>query len=215
MSSFLATISSQYGLVVIADSDSDPNRTTAVHTINDHCVAMVFRGDEGAKEFIEKHLIPLKRLSINEFIEKADTIFKKHHTEYSKHNFSIILAWYNDRDPIYYGLWFENNGEARTGKQPKTSLFIQDVEDLANYLVSKVYSNTMSLEELKNLAAFITLQCSKIFGYGFNFKIITMSDGGIKTLSEGDIRDLLQKQEKADNKLKKIFADFFTCEVKS
>lgn len=218
MAKFLATINSRYGLVTITDSEKDPERSSGTIQIDEHCFVVAFFGIESAIDFVNKYMLPHKNSDFENLIEKTTSAFNQHYEDYLKQPFSVLVCTYVNKKPIYHAYWIAGKNDHHSERQVRIAYFVNKIEDLAEYLRNKVYSEHMSLEELKNLAAFITVQSIKVFAYvtdfGSNFDVTTLSEKGIKRLSEGEINELFSKQDQIDHKLKKIFSDFFINEVK-
>lgn len=211
MNELLGAIRSHSGIVIISDSNSDPTQKTAIFQINDTSVAAVFRGKDAVKDFLDKHILPKKPQTIQETLDVINTKLNEHVNEYASSDFSFFVASYEHGEAIYFGFWFID-GKIKTSLVTTLSHFIATVEDLAVYITTKVYSEHMTLEELKNLMAFVTLQCIKVFGMNSLIDVTTISKEGVKKLSEGEIQERLSSQDRVDHKLKKIFSDFFIKE---
>ncbi len=211
MANLLVTISSLYGIITITDTEHDPNQSTATYQINDNCIAVVFFGHKHVKNFIENYVEAIKSSDFEKLIKEVSKAFDLHYKDYEKSGgFSALFMTYANNSPIYHAFWFDQEGHHNMRlPKAKPSYFIRDVEDLSNYLTSKVYSYHMSLEEITNLAVFIALQCMKIFGYDFNFDVTSVSEDGIKKLTNQEIKSLFYNQEIIDHKLKMSFSDFF------
>lgn len=211
MNEILGAIRSHNGIVIISDSDSDPTQKTSVFQINDTSVAAVFRGKNTVKDFLDKHILPNKPKTIQKLLDMINTKLNEHIKEYAPSNFSFFVASYEHGEAVYFGFWFDN-GEIKTSLITTLAHFINTVEDLAVYITTKVYSEHMTLEELKNLIIFISLQCIKVFSMNSLIDVTTISKDGVRKLSAGEIEDKLSLQDHIDHKLKKIFSDFFVKE---
>lgn len=200
-------------MVVVADSDTDPNRTTALIPINDECIAFVFRGINGSQKFIDKHVLPLKNSNFPTLLQKATEEFNQHHKDFENEDFSFVVVSFFDGKPHYCGFWYDDKKNHYTNDEIRSSYFIKNIDDLSIYLTNKAYSTHMSLDELKNFTVFIALQCMKIMNFDFNVEVVTISDKGVKKLSKDEIKDIFHKQDQLDHKLKKIFSDLFVTEI--
>lgn len=218
MTNFLVTINSKYGLVTITDSEKDPTKSTCTILVNKECFIIVFYGIDGAKDFADKYIIPHKELQFNELIEKTTTAFNENYKNYSQKKFSLLICSYVNRMPIYHAFWIQADGKPRFEIQQRIAHYVNKIEDIVEYFRNKIYSEHMSIEELKNLAAFITVQIIKVFAYvsdfGSYFDITLLSEKGVKQLTDGEAMELFSKQDQVDHKMKKIFSDFFVREVK-
>lgn len=213
MAGFAGYIATLDSIVMVTDSKLDVERTTTTHKINDHITALIFYGIPSAIDFCDKFLKKSEG-NINTIVEIAKTEFTKNFTKYLTDPFSLILMSYHENSPVYYGLWIDEN-KPMMAPPATVLLFSQQHNDLAKYLINKVYSPHMSIEDSTNLIAYVTLQCSRSFPIGFRFEITTVSVKGVKQFTDGEVRDLFQKMEKTDVKLKKIFSDFFISEMKN
>jgi len=208
MSDFLGLIRSRYGVVILSDSESDPNQNTSTYQINETCVASVFRGKDGVKNFLEKYVIPSDPKNLDEVIKITTSAFEQHYQDYVKENFSFFITGYENGQSTIRSFWF-HEGKHKTQDITNFIYFVGHVEDLAAYLVTKVYSDHMSAEELKNLIVFVGLQCVKVFNLPSIFDLTIISKVGIKKLKSGEIEDIFDRQDHVDHKLKKILSDFF------
>ncbi len=212
MAGILGAIRSHNGIVIVSDSQTDPLQSTAVFEINSKCVAAVFRERKTVRQFLDKYIIPKKLETVTDVITLINEQLTKHSEEYVKSNFSFFITGYENGRSVYYSIWFENK-KINFMEIDKISHFINTIEDLAIYIISKVFSEQLNIEELKNLTIFVTLQCIKVFGLDSFFDITTIDENGVKKLSEGEVKDRLSLQDKKDNKLKKLFSDFFVQEI--
>lgn len=209
MSGFAGIIRTVDGIVLVSDSEHDTNQITGTYQFNKDCAAIIFRGLSGAKEFIEKYLKSVEQNDYEMIIKTAINEFNKHHKEYEKTDFSFIIATYlKPRKPKYHAFWFDANGQ-HCDELSEIYFFTKEHEDLMTYLLSKVYSEHILLDELANLMTFLTLQCIKIFSIGFNLTMTTISEIGVKTLTDEEMKKIFHKQEKIDWMLKKTLSDFF------
>jgi|APSaa5957512535_1039671.scaffolds.fasta_scaffold29009_2 hypothetical protein len=208
MSGILGAIRSHNGIVIVSGVEEDG---TACIEINNNSVAVVFRGKTAVKDFLEKYIIPKKPNAVLDAVTLIDSELKLHFDEYKEHDFSFFVAGIENGRSGYFSFWSEN-GQLNTIEVKQTSHFINTIEDLAVYIITKVFSEQMTVEELKNLMIFVSLQCIKVFGYDSFFNITIINNEGIKKMSEGEIKDSLSIQDKKDHKLKKIFSDFFIKE---
>src|SRR3990172_5891329 len=142
-------------------------------------------------------------------IDGIVTITDSENDENKEFDFSMVLISYvKPRHPVFYGLWYDPEGH-HAGELPDFYLFTAAHQDLVSYLISKVYSEHMLLDEIMKLVSYVSLQCIKIFPIGYDFEITTVSEKGIKKLSPGETKDIFHNSEKVDHKLKKTFSDFF------
>lgn len=213
MTGFAGLIATANGITIITDSSVDGNRTTGTYKINDNVIAIIFYGLNRGLEFCNKFLKDSKG-NVHDIFKKSTDSLNLHKKEYQDEPFSIILCSYFQGLPAYLGVWLDDQKDPKGGPLPETTYFSQEHEDISKYLISKVYSQHMSLEESINLMSYVTLQCMRIFPIGYKFEITTISNKGIKTFTDGEMNDAFQKMEKLDNKLKKIFSDFFISENK-
>ncbi len=210
MAGFALLIRTYDGVVVIADKENSYEQTTAIIKINKNTIALVFGGLDGAKKFCNEHL---KDITDDDDIAKirriANDKFQKYNQEYKNTNFSLVLvAFERSRRTIFHGIWFID-GVPTSQELPDNHIFIKTVEDLAQYLVNKVYSDHMWVDELAKLASFVTLQCIKIFRVGIDFDFVTLSEKETKWFTPDEVKEQLHIQEKIDHKLKKDFSNFF------
>lgn len=211
MIEILGAIRSYNGIVILSESHSNPSQRTAVLPINDLCVAAVFRGKDAVSDFLEKYVRPKNPVSLQSVIDTIQTELTSHKNEYLQSNFSFFIAGYENETSFYHSVWFDN-GKLNFLPIDRVSTFIDTIDELATYIVSKVYSEQMTVEELKKLTIFIALQCIKVFGVSSLFDITVISRDGVKTLSRNEVVDKLSDQDHKDNTLKKIFSDFFIME---
>ncbi len=211
MAGFALLIRSIDGIVLISDAEGSIDQTTGVYQINDNAVALIFLGLENVKKFCEESFKDIAHDDdVSKIIDTAKTAFEKSYENYKGTDFSfVIVSCPKPRVSFFYGLWIDRNGGLQSTEVLESHFFSKNHEDLIQYLVSKSYTKEMSLEELLNLSGFVTLQCMKIFSIGYDLDFFTVSPTKLKKLSDGEIKELIHKQEKLDNKLKKIFSDFF------
>ena len=207
MSEILGAIASHDGVVIISNNEDDVVQGT-VFKINQNSVATVVRGKVEVKEFLDKYIIPKTPKTVLDVIDLIQKEIQIHSAEYAKSNISFIITGYENSKVTYFTIWFENEN-LQLHKIGKVFYFITGIEDLATYIISKVFSEQMSIDELKNLMGFVTLQCIKVFDSSSSVNITTISKDGVKEMSKGEVKDLLSTQDKIDHKLKKIFSDFF------
>ena len=216
MAEFALLIRTYDGIVAIADKEKSHNQSTGIIKINKNTVGIVFKGLDGAKKFYNE--LTSKITDSDDFAKICTTAvdeFNLHQKEYREADLSIILISHmKPRRTIFYGFWFDDDG-AHTGNISGAHAFSKIHENLLQYLINKVYSNHMLVDELSNLSSFATLQCVKIFPIGLEFDYVTLSDKEVKWLTDGEIKDQFYKQEKVDHKLLKLFSDFFLDEVRS
>ncbi len=208
MYEILGAIASHNGVVIVSNDKDDDVQDTVVFKINQNSVAAVVRGKVKVKEFLDKYIIPKTPKTTQDTITLIQKEIQIHSAEYAKSNISFFIAGYENNKGGYFAIWFENE-KLYSRVIPKFSHFIYFMEDLTTYIISKVFSEQMSIDELKNLMGFVTLQCIKVFGLNSSVNITTISKDGIKEMSKGEVKDLLSTQDKIDHKLKKIFSDFF------
>ena len=204
------------GIVAIADKEKSHNQSTGIIKINKNTVGIVFKGLDGAKNFCNEFTSKITDSDdITKICKTAIKEFNLHQKEYQEADFSITLMSYmKPRRTIFYGFWFDGNG-AHTGNISGAHVFSKMHGNLIRYLINKVYSRHMLVDELSNLSSFVTLQCVKMFSIGLEFDYVTLSDKEVKWLTDGEIKDQFYKQEKVDHKLLKSFSDFFLDEVRS
>ena len=210
MADFAGILRSIDAIVTITDTNDDPLRSTCTYKINDKVTAIIFRGIEGAIQFCETYVKPHHTLDTEQLIARASKEFNSHHNEFQNSDFSLILVGFvGIRNPVIFGLWYEQNKHhAQLMLDYVIVSTVQD--DLVKYIISKVYSGHMLLEELQRLMGYVILQCIKIFpNIGYNFEITTITHEHVKTLTPGETIDLFHQAEKIDHELKKIFGDFF------
>lgn len=217
MVSFAGIFRTIDGIVTVTDHPDDVKRTTGLFKINDFTEAVIFRGIEGALEFCNKFLSNLQNEPIENIVKIATTSLAQNFKEYQKHDFSFIIISYRiPRQPIFYGLWYEGDS-FKAEALHDLHIFTSEQDDLIKYLISKIYSEHMLIDEIVKLVSFITLQCIKVFpNIGYQFEMTTLSDKGLRKLSDGETKDNLHLAEKVDHRLKKTFSDFFLdCEDRS
>ena len=208
MTGILGAIRSHNGIVIISDTEEDKTDATACFKINDNSVAVVFRSKTAVKKFLDKYIIPKKPSTVIDVMTLIESELKLHNDEYKESNFSFFVAGYQDGRAGFFAIWFEK-GQLKFLEIDQISHFINTIEDLAVYIITKVFSEQMTVEELKNLMIFVSLQCIKVFGYDSFFDVTIINEKGIKKMSKGEIKEALSMQDKKDHKLKKIFSDFF------
>lgn len=214
MGGILGLIRSRYGIVVLSDSALDPNQNTETVQINKKCIASVFRGKEGVKKFLEDHIIPKNIQDLDELIQVTLSEFTQHHQDYTEYNFSFFIAGYENGQSKIQTMWFQD-GKPRTENITTFTYFIDGINDLALYLITKVYSEHMSIDELKDLIIFVALQCVKVFGIPSIFDLTLISEEGVKKIKSTDFDSALYNQDKLDHELKKLLSDFFVREKKA
>ena len=216
MVEFALLIRTYDGIVAIADKEKSYNQSTGIIKINKNTVGIVFKGLDGAKKFCDEFTSKITDSDdLNKICKTAVEEFNLHQKEYQEADFSIVLISHmKPRSAIFYGFWFDDDG-AHTEEIPNRHIFSKIHGDLIQYLINKVYSDHMLVDELSNLSSFATLQCVKMFRIGLEFDYVTLSDKEVKWLTDGEIKDQFHKQEKVDHKLLKSFSDFFLDEVRS
>lgn len=214
MPGFALLIRTYDGIVAIADKENSRDQVTGIIKINKNTIALVFGGLEHVKTFCSEHFKDITDdHDVIKICEVAKDKFQQHGQKYKKTDFSfVIVSFAGLRSTLFYGLWF-NAGTQVSEALSDAHIFTQKDEDLAQYLVNKVYSDHMFVGELVKLASFVTLQCIKIFRIGTDFDFVTLSEKEVKWLTSGEIKDQLHAQEKIDYKLKKKFSDFFLSEA--
>jgi len=216
LAGFASILRTYDSIVIIADKEKSYNQSTGIIKIKKNSVAVVFRNLDGTKKFCNDWV---KDISDEDDIAKicktAINAFEANKVEYQELDFSMVIASFvNPRRTVFYGFWFDEEG-AHHEDLPDRHFFSKTHEDLAQYLVNKVYSEHMLVDELSKLSSFVTLQCIKIFSIGVDFDFVTLSNKGIKWLTDGEVKDQLFAQEKIDHKLIKSFSGFFLDEVQS
>ena len=211
MSNILGAISSNDGIVIISDGQTN-NLQNIVVEINQRCVAVISNAEIKVKDFLYKYIIPKKPLTVLNVINLIKSEIEKHSAECAQFDSSFFLAYYENDYFGYFMFRFKNENMTIV---PINDFyyFAHLMDDLTTYIFTKIFSTQMNIDELKNLMGFVTLQCINVFNLDSFVKITTISKDGVKTMSKDQVQDILSTQDKKDNELKKIFSDFFVNEV--
>ena len=200
-------ISNYAGIVIVSDPDTDPSRQTSIIPISNNCITLVVNNRDAVKDFFHKHIMPKKPTS-NSIIRIIEEELSSYVTEHTQPDFSFYVYGFHNELPFCYQV-LANGGKIEFGFKNSNYQFITHARSIADYIIAKIYSPLMSLNELKNLTIFTLLQYIKIFRLRSTFNITVISNDVIKTLSRRDIQTSLSKQDHIDNILKKSFRDFF------
>ena len=213
MPEYVFLIRTSDGVVAIADKNDSRNQITGIIGINKNTIALVFSGLQSFKKFRDNYF---KDITDDDDIIKicnvANDAFKNQDDGFEQTDLSFtIISFIKDQGPLIYGFDYKNK---LCNEEIYKKYFSSDThQDIVQYLVNKVYSEHMLIDELTKLSSFVILQCIKIFQIGTDLDFVTLSKKETKWLSTEEIKEQLHIQEKVDHKLKKIFSDFFLNEV--
>lgn len=212
MPNFYASVRVNDGIVIVTDSENEENRQTATIRINDNTIAIIVFNLQTSLDFCNRFLQSyIEERNSEKIIKETAENLAKYYAESNERRFSIVLASFSkSKLPFYFAFWIDNTG-IHAEELLSVSIFSSAHQDLGQYLVMKVFSKHMTLEEATNLTSYVTQQCyDTTFSTGL-LEMTILSHNNTQKFTDDEFRKKFQLSEKIDQNLKKIFSDFFVA----
>jgi hypothetical protein len=213
MESFVGVLRVNDATIVSTDVMTEDTLSPNLFSINKFNLAVLL-GDLGAgTSFCQKYLKSFESLEggFDQIINEARESLEKNVSDYSKKLMTISFIGYETdfRERPYYVLRFDGQRINYNVYPADNKLLFSINNDLAAYIISKVYSSHMSLDKAVNLMGYISAQYNRIFSTGKYFSLITISKDGLSWLDRDRIKSVMSKAEEIDVSIRKHCCNFF------
>lgn len=216
MGLFFGILVFENGFVIV--SDIMPNVLQASHIIkiNEHNVVALANDLEYGKKFCEQYILGAIKENdgILEIINLANNALQKLDGEYKGKLLTMHFLGYDStlQQKIFHSILYNGSKIIYNSKSPshQKTLFTFEV-NLGTFIVNKVYSSYMSVQDAINLMGYVLTQYRTLYPdtIGKSFTMLTISEFGVHSLPDKEIKELLERSEKIDIQIRKDCTNFF------
>lgn len=203
-------------MVVISDIPASMETDMNIFKINDHNAITLLDDIPAGKKFYEDYLVGISNdFGYDEIIQIIKKGFEdKHGNHVGKIITMALLGHGKDlvQKPLYEFVF--NGTTLQEVSHPSTQMFMFSIEaNLGSYLVNKVYSRYMSIDDAIRLMTYIAMQYSSMHAIGTDFSIVIVSKTGVRILTSEEVKNTVLLMESVNLEIRKDCCTLFTSEV--
>lgn len=216
MGLFFGVLSFENGFVIV--TDIMPNSLNASHIIqvNPHNVIALANDIDFGTKFCEQYITGLIKENdgIYEIVDLANKAFTNLDKKYQGKILTIHFFGYDSKlqEKISHSIMYDGKKVIYNSPAPvqQKTMFTFEV-NLGTFIVNKVYSNYMSVQDAINLMAYVSTQYRILYPevIGKSINMLVISEAGMQILTEKEVKDVLNNSEKIDMQIRKDCFNFF------